>query len=320
MAPEFVSEPTLSVVVPLFNEEESVGELIERIVNACRTLKEPFELVAVDDGSRDGTLERLISLSRNHAELRVIHLSRNFGHMAALQAGVEAARGAAVVTLDGDFQDPPEMIPRLFAPWKKEGADVVVAQRTFREEGWFQKTGTRFFYWLIEKMGETPLPKQVGTFGLMDRRVADLLRRLPERQRYFAGLRAWAGGRQVTVTYERPPRRHGESKVGMRGLFRLAGVALVSFSKTPLRVASLLSLTFSLLLLGVGLTAVLIRLFTDLAIPGWATFTTLLGLIGSVQSLVLALLSEYVAVLFDEIKGRPPYVVRAEYAAGRPTG
>lgn len=317
MAPDASAPPVLSVVVPLYNEEETVGELLRRLLQTCRTLKEPFELVTVDDGSRDRTLDRLLELSRRNPELRVIRLSRNFGHMAALDAGIVSARGAAVVTLDGDLQDPPELIPRLFEKWR-EGADVVYALRTTREESGLQKTGTSLFYWLLDHLSETPIPKQVGTFGLMDRRVAEILRQLPERQRFFAGLRAWAGGKQDFIPYERPPRPYGKSKVGTAGLFRLARMALVSFSKTPLRWASFLSLGFSLFLFAVGLTAILIRLFTSLAIPGWATFTALLGLIGSIQSLVLALLSEYVAVLFDEIKGRPLYVIQAEYAAGRP--
>ena len=309
--------PVLSVVAPLFNEEETVEELVARIAQSCRSLAEPFEIVIVDDGSRDRTPERLLHLSRNVPELRVIRLSRNFGPMAAVQAGVAAARGAAVVTIDGDLQDPPELIPRLVAEWRK-GAEVVVAQRAVREEGRLQKSGTRIFYWLLDRIAETPVPKQAGIFGLMDRRVADVIRRMPERQRFFAGLRAWAGGRQTIVPYDRQSRSHGESKMGIGRLFRLGRMALVSFSKTPLRFASLASLGFSLLLFSIGLTALLIRLFTDLATPGWATFTTLLGLTGSFQSLVLAILSEYIAVLFDEVKGRPLYVVEQEFAEGRP--
>lgn len=317
MAHDEPTSPVLSVVIPLFNEEEAVGELIDRTMRTCRSLGESFELLIVDDGSRDKTLDRLLRMSQDLPEMRIIHLSRNFGHMAALQAGVASARGAAVVTLDGDLQDPPELIPRLFAQWRN-GADVVYALRTAREEGWLQKTGTALFYWLLERTAETPVPRQVGTFGLMDRRIAQILCKMPEHQRFFAGLRAWAGGRQAFVPYERPLRTHGESKVGMSGLFRLARTGLISFSKTPLRFASLLSLGFSLLLFSIGFSAVLIRLFTDLAIPGWATTTTLLGILGSIQSLVLAILSEYIAVLFDEIKGRPLYLIQTEYARGRP--
>lgn len=318
MAPDSssVPRPVLSVVVPLFNEEEAVGELVGRTVEVCRRMGEPFEMIVVDDGSRDRTLERLLQLSRIHPELRVLRLSRNFGHMPALQAGVAAARGDAVVTLDGDLQDPPELIPRLVARWR-EGADVVVAERSVREESWLQRIGTGCFYWLLDRIADTPMPKQVGTFGLMDRQVAETLRQMPERQRYFAGLRAWAGGRQAVVSYERPLRLHGKSRVGIGGLFRLARLALVSFSKTPLRVASFLALGLSLLLLSIGLSAIGIRLFTNLAVPGWATTTALLGVVGSAQSLVLAILSEYVAVLFDEVKQRPLFLVQQEFSGGQ---
>ena len=309
--------PILSVVVPLFNEEEVVQELIQRVIRSCRALGHPFELLAVNDGSRDETLHRLVALSRDFPELRVIDLHRNFGHMAALSAGLTLALGKAVVTMDGDLQDPPELIPKLFAQWR-EGADIVYGQRTARHESFFQRQGTRFFYWLLEKVSETKIPKQVGTFGLMDRRVVDLLNRMPERDRFFAGLRAWTGGRHSLVQYERPDRAHGPSRVGVGGLFRLAGTALTSFSKVPLRYASLLSLIFGILLFLLGLSAIVIRLFTNLAIPGWATYTTLLGMMGFVQSLLLAILSEYVAVIFDEVKARPLYLVRQEFTRGRP--
>lgn len=308
--------PVLSVVAPLYNEEQTVQELVTRLLQSCRQVHETFEVVLVDDGSRDRTLERLRLLSELHPELRIVRLFRNFGPMAAVQAGVAAARGQAVVTIDGDLQDPPELIPRLFSHWR-DGAHVVLAQREEREEGWLQQTGTKLFYWLLQKTSETPVPKQAGIFGLMDRRVADVIKAMPERQRFFAGLRAWAGGRQAVVLYNRQARGYGESKMGIGRLFRLGRMALVSFSKTPLRLASYASLLFSLILLIIGLSAIAIRLFTDLAVPGWATTTTLLGLVGSIQSLVLAILSEYVAVLFDEIKARPLYVVEDEFVSGK---
>ena len=310
-------EPVLSVVVPLFNEEALAEELVLRTLKSCRSLEVPFELLLVNDGSLDGTLRRLVEMSRRFPELRVVDLLRNFGHMPALSAGIFLAQGQAVVTMDGDLQDPPELIPKLFARWK-EGAEVVYAVRVAREEAPLQKAATGIFYWILDRISETPIPKQVGTFGLMDRKVADLLNRLPERDRFFAGLRSWAAGREASVPYGRPDRPFGRSRVGTRGLFRLARTAMVSFSKVPLRYASALSLGFGLLLFGVGLWAVLEKLFTDRAIPGWATYTTMLGMFGFVQSLVLAILAEYVAVIFDEVKRRPAYVVRQEYARGEP--
>ncbi|MBI3332946.1 MAG: glycosyltransferase family 2 protein [Candidatus Omnitrophica bacterium] len=307
--------PVLSVVVPLFNEQDSVEELTRRIVETCRRIKASFELIAVNDGSRDETMPRLIRLSRSIPEMRVIDLFRNFGHMPALSAGIALSRGQAVVVMDGDLQDTPELIRELFAEWRS-GAEVVYGLRTRRGESFLKRRATGLFYWLLGKITETPIPEQAGTFSLMDRRVVDILNGMPERDRYFAGLRAWAGGRQAFVTYERPDRIHGRSRVGMPGLLRLARTALVSFSKVPLRYASGLSLACGLILFLIGLTAILIRLFTKLAIPGWATTTALIGMMGFVQSVVLAVISEYVAVIFDEVKARPLFLVRQEFAGG----
>ena len=307
--------PILSVVVPLFNEQGIVEELVRRIRQSCRLLDDSFEMILVNDGSSDGTLPRLIEIGRNVPELRVVNLYRNFGHMPALTAGISLAKGKAVVVLDGDLQDPPEVIPELFAQWKA-GADVVYGLRTARKDPFLTRLGTSLFYWLLQKTAETKIPSQAGTFCLMDRRVADLLNRMPERVRYFAGLRAWVGGRQTYVTYERPSRSHGKSKVGKRGLFRLARAGLISFSKVPLRYASLLSLCCGFVLFLVGITAVLIRLATRLAVPGWATYTTLIGVMGFVQSIVLAVIAEYVAVIFDEVKARPQFLVREEFVGG----
>jgi dolichol-phosphate mannosyltransferase len=310
------ASPRLSVVAPVFNEERIVPDLVRRITEACRRLSEPFEILMVDDGSRDGTLLELAGLSRSIPELRVICLFRNFGHMSALSAGILLAKGDAVLVMDGDLQDPPELIGQFYDEWKG-GADVVYGLRIARKERLMVRWATSLFYFILGKLSDTPIPRQAGTFCLMDRVVVDFLRAMPERSRFFAGLRAWIGGRQSFVKYERPDRPHGQSQVGMRGLFRLARTALISFSKVPLRYASLLSLSCGLVLFLVGSTAIGIRMFTNLAIPGWATYTTLFGMTGFVQSLVLAALSEYVAVIFDEVKNRPLFLVREEIVQGK---
>lgn len=310
-----LSRPVLSVVVPLFNEEAIVPELTRRLVESCRAAEIPFEILIVNDGSTDQTCAHLIGASRTIPELRIVNLLRNFGHMPALSAGIALARGEAVVVMDGDLQDPPELIPKFIAEWQR-GAEVVCGLRTGREEEALKKKAITLFYWLLDKITETPIPKQVGTFCLMDRRIVDILNRMPERDRYFAGLRAWVGGKQSFIPYDRPDRLHGKSRVGLGGLFRLARTALISFSKIPLRYASLFSLLGGLLLFLIGLIAILVRLFTNLAVPGWATTTTLLGFIGFMQSLVLAVISEYVAVIFDELKGRPLFLVREEIVQG----
>ena len=307
--------PVLSVVTCLFNEEDLVPELVRRVTEACRTLEISFEFLVVNDGSADKTLPSLVSLSLSVPELRIVNLFRRFGHMPALSAGLSLARGDAVVAMDGDLQDPPELIPRLVREWQA-GAEVVYGLRTHRKEGAIKRAAIACFHLLLEKISETPIPRQTGTFSLMDRRIVNILCSMPERHRFLPGLRAWIGGNQSLIPYDRPDRRHGKSRTGMRGLFSLARTAFFSFSKVPLRIVSLFSLLCGLVLFLVGITAIAIRLLTDLAIPGWATYTTLLGVIGFCQSLVMALLSEYVAIIYDEIKLRPLFLVREEFAHG----
>ena len=304
----------LSVVAPVFNEADGVDALVSRLKAACAKTAKSFELIVINDGSRDATLHRLIALSQSTPELRVVDLFRNYGHMSALAAGLAMAKGDAVVVMDGDLQDPPELIPALVDCWKG-GADVAYGLRSNLHGGVARRWSTRLFYWLL-RASRTSIPENVGTFGVMDRRVVDVLNSMPERSRFFAGLRWWVGGRQAFVSYERAARGHGRSRVGVMGLFSLAQSALTSFSKVPLRLASILSLVCGLVLFVVGITAILIRVFTPLGIPGWATYTTLIGMMGFVQSIVLAVIAEYVGIIFDEVKARPLFVVRSEFRSG----
>jgi glycosyltransferase involved in cell wall biosynthesis len=304
----------LSVVIPVFNEEQGISELVERTGAACRIAGGSFELVVVNDGSRDTTLPKLIELSRQVRELRIVDLHRNYGHMPALFAGLVAAEGDAIVAMDGDLQDPPEVIPAFVTQWR-DGADVVYGLRTRRHDGILMRVATRLFYRLL-RTANGAMPERVGTFGLMDRKVVDMLNAMPERSRFFAGLRSWVGGRQEYVSYERQTRGYGRSRVGLLGLISLAETALISFSKLPLRAASVLSLLCAIVMLLVGIAAIAIRAFTPLGVPGWATYTTLIGVMGFAQSLMLAIIAEYVGVIFDEVKQRPLFVVRSEFRRG----
>jgi polyisoprenyl-phosphate glycosyltransferase len=306
----------LSVVIPVFNEEEGVRELIERTTRSCRGVGSPYELIVVNDGSYDRTLPLLLALSREFHEVRVLDLNRNFGHMAAVTAGLSIAKGDAVAVLDGDLQDPPELIPELVQKWR-EGADVAYGLRVRRRESLPKRIAIHLFYRILEKVTEVPIPRQAGTFGVIDKNVVEILRAMPERNRFFSGLRAWAGGKQVSVIYEREKRKHGKSRVQLRGMMYLARTAIVSFSKLPLRFVSLFSLACGFILLLVGLGAIIEKLFTNLAIPGWATYTSLIGFVGFVNALVLAIMSEYIAVIYDEVKGRPLYLIRREFRLGR---
>jgi glycosyltransferase involved in cell wall biosynthesis len=308
-------KPELSVVIPVYNEAEIVDELAARLRDACSKCCPAWEIVLVNDGSTDDTLERLVKMSNTAEELRVIDMSRNFGHMAAVAAGVDACTGAAVVVMDADLQDPPELIPEMFQRWKK-GARVVLAVRSKREESFLVRHLTDLFYRLLSKMATVPMPRQVGTFSLMDRSVVQIIRSMPERQRYFAGLRAFVGFQPESVPYERQGRGRGKSKVGFLGLLRLARTAIVGFSAWPLRFFALLNVAFSALLIIFSLCVVAVKLFTGLAVPGWASTMVLVGCVSAFQALCLATLCEYVASLYVEVKGRPLYVVRAEFQRG----
>lgn len=275
------------------------------------------EIVVVNDGSRDSTLDRLIGLTGRFPELYVIDLVRNFGQMAALAAGLERAGGDAVVVIDGDLQDPPEVIPAMVTEWQR-GAEVVYGLRQGSDDSVPKRIASRAFHWMTARMSRVEVPEEVGTFGLMDRRIVEILRALPERTRDFARLRAWAGGRSASVTYRRASRTNGPSRFGAMGLTGLALLSFTSFSKVPLRLASVLSLGLGLFLLLFGAAAVVIRLVSNNVVPGWAATAVLLGLMGSVLSLVLAVLAEYIGVIFEEVKARPLYFVRYEYQDGRP--
>ena len=311
-----LKKPELSVVVPLFNEAEIVSELIQRLTIACIACTEDYELVIVNDGSQDNTLPLLIDLSAKLPELVIVDLSRNFGHMHAVTAGLSNVSGKAIVLMDGDFQDPPELITEMFEKWKS-GADIVLASRNHREEGYLQKILTNWFYGILRRISNCSIPKQVGTFCLIDSRIVKLINKMPERVRFFAGLRAWAGYRTVTVSYDRPKRTNGKSKVGFVGQFKLAKNGIVSFSNWPLIWLARLSLVASLLLLLFGLSIVGIKLFSDLAIPGWASTMVLVGTVASMNSVVFAVFSEYLAVIFEEVKQRPHFLTNQIYRNGK---
>jgi len=300
--------PDLSVIIPVFNEAATLPELCQRLSDQLALITPRFEIVFVDDGSTDASLPLLLQLHDREPRTKIVSFTRNFGHQAALTAGLEHVSGRAVVCMDGDLQDPPEVIPSLVEKWR-EGYDVVYAIRRRRKESLFKRTAYRAFYSIQARLANIPIPMDSGDFALLDRRVVHLLNRLPERNRFLRGLRAWVGLRQTGVEYERARRFAGRPKYTLTRLARLALDGLFSFSGFPLRLVSLLGLATSLLSLG-GIGAVLyFRLFTDAALPGWAGTVIPILLLGSVQLLAVGILGEYVIRIFDEVKGRPVYLV-----------
>jgi dolichol-phosphate mannosyltransferase len=298
----------LSVVVPLHDEEGSVRELHARV---CASLGHvPFELVFVDDASRDSTPELLASIADADPRVRVIHLSRNFGHQAALTAGLEHARGDAVAMLDGDLQDPPELLARMLGHWRA-GADVVCAVRTERRgEGRLKLATARWFYGLFARLApDADLRPNSGDYRLLDRRALDALLSMRERNRFLRGMTGFIGFTQTAVPYERDARFAGTTKYSMRKMLRFSLDAMTSFSWVPLQLATLLGFLFSAIALLAVPLVIALRLAGE-TIPGFATVLCLILLIGGIQLITVGIIGEYVGRIYDEVKGRPLYLVR----------
>ena len=301
----------LSAVVPVYNEEGSLGELHRRVTSVLELLELPYELILVDDGSRDRTPEIIAELCNSDHRVRAVHFSRNFGHQAALAAGLQHASGRAVVVLDADLQDPPELIPELVARWR-EGFQVVYAQRQKRAREGLVKRGAAFlFYRTLKRITRFEIPADTGDFCLMDRAVVDLLNSMPERNRYVRGLRAWVGFRQTAVPFDRPPRFAGEAKYTFAGSFGLALDGILALSKFPLRVATYFGLLVSFASFLLGIWYIVQRLIGHVdQVRGWASTVVIVLFLGGVQLLTIGIIGEYLSRIYDEVKQRPLFVVR----------
>src|SRR6266850_2265270 len=299
-------EPLLSVVIPIYNEQATLSELYRRLTHVLsENLAElAYEIVFVNDGSIDGSIQILSELHADDPVVKVVNLSRNFGHQAALTAGLDYAKGDAVICMDGDVQDPPEIIPTLVARWR-DGNDVVYAVRKLRKDGFIKRGCYAAFYRLLRRLSMVSIPLDAGDFALMDRRVVDCLKTLPERSRFIRGLRTWVGFRQTGVEYEREKRYAGTPKYTWPKLVHLAVNGLLSFSALPLRMATAVGFMISFCsLLGI-IVALYLKLFTDQAIPGWTATVIPMLVLGGIQLLNIGILGEYIAQIFDEVKRRP---------------
>lgn len=309
----------LSVVLPAHDEQDTVGELVQRLRVVLDRLPHDWEAILVDDGSTDATWERMLEATTGDGQIRALRLSRNFGHQAALTAGLSVASGDGVVTMDSDLQHPPEAIADLLAK-AEQGYDVVYAIRVEREgEGWFKASASSTFYRLLNRLARLDLPQGAADFRYMSRRVVDALAAMPERHRFLRGMTRWVGYRQGLVTYESPARTAGRSKYTLRHMIRFALDAIVSFSALPLRIASLLGFVASALG-GVYLAYVVaVRLLTDTAVPGWTSVVVVVLILGGAQLLCLGIIGQYLGQMYDEVKGRPLFLVADDTRlAGKP--
>lgn len=299
------------MLLPAYNELGVLDELVERVTAACRDCSSAFELLFINDGSTDGTAEKLDALAEAHEHVAVLHLSRNFGHQAALHAGLQHARGDAVIVMDSDLQDDPGAIPAFVDKWKA-GVDVVYAVRADRKENPFKRLLFYSFYRVLNAISTTPFPNDAGNFGLIDRAAADAIGDLAEGDRYFPGLRRWVGFKQEGVVVERGARYDGNPRVSTRGLFRLAATAVFSFSRVPLSIFYVIAFLSGLAFVGLGGFTLYHRLFTDLAISGWTSTILTTTFFGTLNALGIAVLGEYVVRIYDEVRQRPSYVVARE--------
>ncbi|HHS96587.1 MAG TPA: glycosyltransferase [Chloroflexi bacterium] len=301
--------PRYSIVAPAYNEEETLPEFYRHVREVMDGLGEPWELILVNDGSTDGTAEVMERLHGQDSRVRFVEFARNFGHQIAITAGMDHASGDAVVTIDCDLQDPPEVIPDLIARWK-EGYQVVYGVRAEREgETWFKLFTARLFYRIIAALTDVEIPMEAGDFRLLDRQVVEDLRRMREHRRFVRGMTSWVGYRQIGVPYVRHPRFAGETKYPFRKMFRLALDAITGFSDFPLRLAWLVGAAMLGLGLLLGVVLLVLRIAGTTPLAGQGLMLTVALLLAGVQLVFVGILGEYLARIYDEVRGRPLYTV-----------
>ena len=311
--------PRYSFVVPIFNEEETLPELERRLVSLLDGLDGDAEVILVDDGSVDRTAEHALDLNRRDPRFKLLRFTRNFGHQMAITAGLDHARGDAIVVMDGDLQDPPEVVPELIARWR-EGYEVVYAVRQDRSaEPWLRRTAISIFYRTLRRLVDVDIPLDAGDFRLVDRRALEQFRRMRENNRYVRGLFAWIGFRQIGVPYKRERRFAGETKYPLGKLIKLGTDGIVSFSNLPLRAAMMLGFLVAGTSFVLGIVAIALRIAHVGAVPGWASIVVVVSFLGGVQLIVMGTVGIYVARIYEEVKGRPLYILRdAAGFAGEP--
>lgn len=302
--------PVLSLVLPIYNEEAVIPELLKRLETFRAAVGVETEVVFVDDGSKDQSLSLLEEAAKTVPSYKIHSFVRNFGHQAAITAGVDQAEGQAVVVLDADLQDPPEVVLEMMVKWR-EGFDVVYARRNKREgETGFKLLTAKIFYRVFAALIPIKVPLDTGDFRLMSRRVVLVLRELRECHRFVRGMVAWVGFKQTEVVYDRPARFAGETKYPLRRMIRFAIDGITSFSIVPLRLATYLGLLIAFLSFLLAVWAIYIKLFNVAAVPGWATTFVMVAMLSSVQLVMIGILGEYIGRIYEQVKQRPLYIIR----------
>ncbi len=299
-----------SIVIPVLDEEGTLAEMHRRVSRVMDLLDGPAEMILVDDGSTDGSWDVITDLAGRDARVRPVRLSRNWGHQIAITAGMDHATGDAVVVMDADLQDPPEVVLEMAERWRA-GAQVVYARRARRAgESRMKRATAAGFYRILDRISEVPIPRDVGDFRLMDRVVVDAVGHMREHNRYLRGMVAWAGYRQAEVDYDRDARHAGETKFSFGRMLRFATDGVLSFSAAPLRLALRLGLVVSAVSFAYGVIAVLLKITGAFTVPGWTSLVVVVALMGGMQLVVLGVMGEYIARIHDEVKARPLYLVQ----------
>ncbi len=299
-----------SIVIPVLNEEKVLNELYKRLTKVMTDIGESYEIIFINDGSTDNSLKIMKQLQTHDKRIKIIDFSRNFGHQIAITAGIDFTSGDAVITIDADLQDPPEVIPNLIKKWK-EGYEVIYGIREKRKgENFFKKITALIFYRLINKMTMINMPPDSGDFRLIDKKVVNNLKNIRENNRYVRGLTYWIGFKQIGVPYERDKRFAGKSKYPIKKLFKLAYDAIFSFSNFPLKIATYFGFIVSFLSFLYLIYALIIKLFTNSVIHGWTSLMISILFLGGVQLICLGIIGEYIARINDEVKKRPLYIIK----------
>ncbi|MDJ0718491.1 MAG: glycosyltransferase family 2 protein [Prochloraceae cyanobacterium] len=303
----------LSIVVPAYNEESNLDYLFERLESVLTSLNTTYEIVCVNDGSKDKTIEYLVKHHHRNQAIKVIDLSRNFGKEIALSAGIDYATGSAVIPIDADLQDPPELIKDLVAKWQ-EGYDVVYATRRTRlGESWLKRFTAYGFYQTIGKMSRVEIPQNTGDFRLLDRRVVEAVKQMPERNRFMKGLFAWVGFKQTSIIYDREPRYKGKTTWNYWKLWNFAIDGITAFSFVPLKIWSYIGIFISLLSLLFAVFLFVQTVMFGIKVPGYASTIISILFLGGIQLISLGVIGEYLGRVYEEVKGRPLYFVRNVY-------
>lgn len=307
------NSPFLSIIIPCYNEADNLSPLFTRLETTLNPLQIDYEVICVNDGSRDQTLAHLIAAHQDNPRIKVINFSRNFGKEIALTAGIEHSQGLAVIPLDADLQDPPELIPDMISRWQ-EGFDVVYATRRTRiQDSWLKRMTAQGFYRVMAWLSDTPIPANTGDFRLLDRQVVNALKQLPERNRFMKGLFSWVGFRQAVIHYDRPGREKGQSSWNYWRLWNFALDGIVGFSVKPLKIWLYVGLLISFVALIYAGVLVGRTLIYGRDLPGYASLMVTILFLGGIQLLTLGIMGEYLGRIYAEVKGRPLYIIRDCY-------